>query len=155
MNDFNFLFGGSWHIHNRKLADMSEPGCTEWLEFAAVGQAQPILGGLGNTDSFVTEEFPGRGAFQGHTMRLFEPETGLWRIWWASTSAPGRLDPPVVGRFVDGHGVFECDDVLNGRPIKVRFDWTPGSTKALWEQSFSYDDGATWELNWTMEFNRN
>jgi hypothetical protein len=44
--------------------------------------------------------------------------------------------------------------VLNGCPIKVRFDWTPGETSARWEQAFSYDDGQTWEQNWVMSFTR-
>lgn len=149
--DFDFLFG-RWTIHNRKLASMREPGCTEWVEFTAEGEARPILGGLGNIDSFITADMP--GPFEGMTLRLFDPQADLWRIWWASTGMPGRLDPPMEGRFSDGHGVFFCDDVLNGRPIKVRFDWTPGETSARWEQAFSYDDGQTWEKNWIMSFTR-
>ena len=30
---------------------------------------------------------------------------------------------------------------------------TPG-TAARWEQAFSADGGATWEVNWVMEFTR-
>jgi len=152
-HSFDFLFG-RWTIHNRKLADVLEPECTDWVEFAAEGEARPILGGLGNIDSFTTTDAPGIGQYEGMTLRLFDPEVGLWRIWWASTRLPGRLDPPMEGRFIDGHGVFFGDDVLNGRPIKVRFDWTPGESSASWEQAFSYDDGQTWAQNWIMSFTR-
>ena len=52
-----------------------------------------MLGGVGNLDHFHT---PG---YEGFSLRLHEPETDTWRIWWSSTSRPGRLDPPVEGRF--------------------------------------------------------
>jgi hypothetical protein len=152
--DFDFLFG-SWHIANRKIVDMLDPECTEWVEFAAVGEARPVLGGLGNVDSFSVVDGPGGRSFEAMTLRLFVPETGLWRIWWVSTSAPGQLDTPVEGRFTGGHGKFFADDVIGDHKVKVRFDWThPTADTARWAQSFSYDDGDTWKSNWTMDFTR-
>ena len=151
--DFDFLFG-RWTIHNRKLADVLDPDCTEWVEFPARGEARPILAGLGNIDSFIAADVAGTGPYEGMTLRLFDPQAGVWRIWWASTRQPGHLDVPMEGRFVDGHGVFHCDDVLNGQPVKVRFDWTPGDVSARWEQAFSYDGGQTWRPNWVMVFTR-
>jgi hypothetical protein len=70
-------------------------------------------------------------------------------------SGDGHLDPPVLGRFDDGIGVFECDDELEGVPLKVRFTWKDiTSVSAVWEQSFSFDDGATWDANWTTRHAR-
>jgi hypothetical protein len=153
-HDFDFLFG-DWLIANRKLRDPLADGGTEWVAFEASGTARPIVGGLGNVDSFVAPEFPGRGAFEGFSLRLFEETTGLWRIWWASTAGGGRLDPPVIGRFVDGVGHFEGDDTLAGRPVKVRFEWTAITAKsARWAQAFSFDGGATFVPNWVMDFTR-
>lgn len=153
-HDFDFLYG-DWLIANRKVRDPLADGGSEWVEFAATGTARPIVGGLGNVDSFVTPDFPGRGAFEGFSLRLFEAATGLWRIWWASSAGGGQLDPPVIGRFVDGVGRFEGDDVLGGRPVKVRFDWTEiTSSSARWAQAFSFDGGQTFVPNWVMEFSR-
>jgi hypothetical protein len=65
------------------------------------------------------------------------------------------IDPPVVGRFEDGEGRFECDDVLDGVTIRVRYDWKNiGPTAITWEQLFSFDGGATWDRNWIMESTR-
>jgi hypothetical protein len=65
------------------------------------------------------------------------------------------LDPPVIGGFTGDVGVFEGRDTFDGRPIVVRFVWSGVTTPTpRWEQSFSADGGATWELNWTMDFSR-
>lgn len=153
-HDFDFVFG-KWRIANRKKVDLVVEGDTEWVEFDAEGEARPILGGIGNVDTYKAPNFPGRPGFEGFTLRLFEPETGLWRIWWASTIGGGALDEPVVGRFENGAGRFECDDVVQGVPLRVRYDWTIKSDDALlWEQSFSFDKGTTWDKNWIMESSR-
>lgn len=152
-NDFDFLFG-EWRIANRKLEDpLAEE--SNWIEFEATVNVHPILGGLGTCDHYSAPDFPGRPGYQGFALRLLDPETGLWRIWWASTTGRGQLDTPVVGGFGDGEGRFECDDTLGGRPVKVRFDWTGITpTSARWEQSFSFDGGRTFEPNWIMELTR-
>ena len=109
-----------------------------------------MLGGIGNHDHFVTD------GYEGFSLRLYSPETDTWRIWWSSTQRPGRLDPPVEGRFHgDGMATFEADDVLDGIPLRMRFVWSAITAEsARWEQFFSYDEGATWESNWIMELRR-
>ena len=152
-HDFDFVVG-TWRIANRKRVKLVDPE-SDWIEFDAESEAAPILGGLGNIDTYKASEFPGRPGFEGFTLRLFEPQRGLWRIWWASTLSGGRLEEPVVGRFKDGIGVFECDDVVDGVPLRVRYTWKVHSADSLtWEQSFSFDNGATWDTNWTMESTR-
>jgi hypothetical protein len=85
--DFDFL-AGAWKIRNRKL---KEPlaGRNEWDEFHATQNCRQILLGLGDFDIFSTE-FDGK-AFEGFTLRLFDPQTRLWTIYWAD-SKEARLD---------------------------------------------------------------
>lgn len=154
-HDFDFIFG-RWSVRNRKLVDVTDPSCEEWVEFDAVSQVGPILWGIGHTDEMTVEAPADGGApFVGFTLRLFDPSDATWRIWWSSTRSPGVLDTPVVGRFTDGRGVFEANDTIGGRPTVVRFEWlTDQPERPLWQQSFSHDDGATWRLNWQMAFTK-
>ena len=150
VTDFDFL-PGSWQVHNRRLVDLLDPACDEWEEFDATSEAEAMLGGVGNFDHFHT------AGYEGFSLRLHDPETDTWRIWWSSTSRPGRLDPPVEGRFAeDGKSArFETADVLDGIPIRMRFDWSEiAAASARWDQAFSFDDGKTWKPNWTMLLRR-
>ncbi len=118
-HDFDFLHG-RWDVQNRKLKDPFDDK-SGWLEFRARVETKPILHGLGNVDAYSAPDFPGRPQFEALALRLYDIENGVWRIWWASTAGGGQLDTPVVGRFRDGRGAFECDDTLAGRAIAFVF----------------------------------
>jgi hypothetical protein len=36
----------------------------------------------------------------------------------------------------------------------VRFEWHADALSPAWRQSFSYDSGSTWKLNWEMMLSR-
>ena len=66
-----------------------------------------------------------------------------------------RLDPPLYGRFEKGVGTFLGAEVIGDRLVIVRFIWSEiTATTARWEQAFSPDAGASWEVNWVMHFKR-
>lgn len=74
--------------------------------------------------------------------------------WWLDSRFPG-LAPPLQGRFENGVGTFAGKDQHDGQPIDIRFIWSYiTGTTARWEQAFSADGGANWEVNWVMEFTR-
>ena len=151
--DFDFLFG-SWLVRNRKLRDPLDPRCDEWLEFEAKATSRPLLDGVGNIDSFSASAFPGREGYEGMALRLYEPSTGLWRIWWASNANPGFLDTPVIGRFDGDVGTFECEEKIDGKHLRMRFEWfrAAGETgRPRWRQSFLFDDEPEWLPNWHMD----
>ncbi|HEX4035465.1 MAG TPA: hypothetical protein VHX66_13560 [Solirubrobacteraceae bacterium] len=151
---FDFIFG-EWSVRNRKLVDLTDPECEEWVEFEASSEAFPVLGGHGHVDRMYVEDPPDGESFEGFTLRLFEPSSRIWKIWWSSTRARGILDTPVTGRFDGDRGVFECEDEIAGRSVVVRFEWLAANPDApRWQQSFSYDGGRSWKLNWVMDLTR-
>jgi hypothetical protein len=149
--DFDF-FLGVWESKQRRLKEWLN-GCDTWVEFTGVSVAQKLLDGLGHMDE-VTLEGP-TGRMVGLSVRLFDPQTKLWSIYWADSKRGTLGMPPEVGRFKDGRGVFYAHEVLAGRAILSRYIWTRSSETALhWEQAFSEDGGATWETNWIADFTR-
>ena len=149
--DFDFLFG-SWRVHNRRLVERLK-GSTEWEEFPSACHARPILGGLGNMDEFILERASGRVV--AITVRLYDPVSGEWSIYWAASPGRGRFDLPMVGRFDGPRGEFYSQEAFEDRHIFSRFIWTvEGADACRWEQAYSTDGGRSWETNWTMAFTR-
>jgi hypothetical protein len=149
-HDFDF-FEGKWQLHNKKLvARLSQ--CTEWIEFESTQEMYRILKGIGNIDNFLAE-FDGE-PFEGMTVRLFNPKTKLWRIYWADSNA-GVLDPPVVGSFDNNIGHFFTKDTFNDKQVTVVFRWDARDRdNPIWSQAMSDDNGKTWEWNWYMYMSR-
>lgn len=150
MRDFDFLFG-QWSVQHRRLKSRLTSS-TEWEAFSGTSEARPILGGAGNVDDNVLELPAGR--YAAATVRVFDAAKGQWSIWWVD-SRTANIDTPVRGSFAAGLGTFYGEDVLRGKPVRVRYLWSLiTSRSAQWEQAFSPDNGASWEANWIMNFTR-
>ena len=151
VHDFDFYMG-TWRVHHRRLVRRLA-GSDEWQEFEGTSTAWTILDGAGNIDDNVLE-LPD-GTYRAISLRTFDPATDRWSIWWLDGRSPGRLDPPVVGGFLGGIGTFIAPDTFEDRDILVRFVWSDITDRTCrWEQAFSTDGGATWEVNWIMESTR-
>lgn len=150
-DDWTFL-AGRWTVHHRKLRRRLA-GSRDWDEFGGSFVNWPTLGGNGNVGDNLMAA-PG-GAFRGIGFRAWDPANREWLSWWLDGRNPGQISAPLRGRFVDGIGTYLSDDVHEGRPIKARVTWSriTGNT-ARWEQAFSADGGANWEVNWTSDFTR-
>lgn len=148
LHDFD-MFAGDWTLANRRLKARGV-GSKDWEEFPATSRTTIHLGSVANVDEIV---FPTKG-WSGLTVRTFDREKRQWSIYWVN-SRDGVMFPPVVGGFTGDRGEFYGDDEDDGRKVKVRFVWTRrGPDAARWEQSFSYDDGRTWETNWVNDLTR-
>lgn len=150
--DFDFLLG-RWRVTHHRLRERLV-GDDRWDTFGGRSTLRPLLGGLGNVDDCEID-LPS-GPYRAVTLRSFDPTTGLWAIWWLDGRHPHRLDTPMRGRFeADGVGRFHADEQIDGRPVRVRFLWSHVTPHACrWEQAFSTDGGAHWEVNWVMAFDR-
>ena len=148
--DFDFIIG-SWKVHNRRLKQRLK-GSNSWEEFEGAVVARKIWGGAANVDEYEAESPSGR--IQGMTVRLYNPKSQQWSLYWAN-SANGVLDTPMIGGFKDGRGEFYDQEFFESKSIYVRYIWSNiTATSARWEQAFSADGGKTWETNWVMEFTR-
>lgn len=84
-NDFNFLIG-RWTVENRKLIKPLS-NCNEWQHFPATQNVQALPGGIGNFDDYIAESW--RPGFVGMTLRVFNPETRLWSLYWLTNRDGG------------------------------------------------------------------
>lgn len=149
-HDFDPLLG-SWKFRlKRRLNPLT--GSTTWVDLSGTGVCYKLWNGRAQLD---TVELDGStGHIEGLTLRLFNPQTHQWRLYWAN-SKDGVVVVPQIGQFKNGHGEFYAQDDLDRKIIFVRFDWTKlGTSSPHFEQSFSNDGGKTWEVNWITDQTR-
>jgi hypothetical protein len=144
-HDFDWEIG-SWTTELRYLPEPLT-GSTRWLEYRGTSEVRSVLGGRANLVELVVAGPAGR--IEGASLRLYNPQARQWTLNFASVRS-GQLTAPVYGSFdANGRGLFYGVDTVDGRAVLVRFvisDVTP--TSARFEQAYSIDAGATWEVNW-------
>jgi len=143
-HDFDFELG-SWTTELSRLVSPLS-GSTKWAEYRGTSEVRPIWAGAANLVELDVEGPTGR--IQALSLRLYDPATRQWTLQSASVRG-GGISPPAVGSFVDGRAEFLSEESFDGRPILVRFvisDIT--ATSCRFEQAFSADEGASWEVNW-------
>jgi len=149
-HDFDFEFG-SWKIHLRRLVHPLT-GSNAWVDLDGSSVVRKVWDGRANLGEL---EVNGSGShIEGLSLRLYNPESHQWGIFWAN-SKDGSLGAPAIGQFEDGQGEFFDQESFNGAAIFVRFIFsaiTP--TTFHLEQAFSPDGGKTWEPNWIADFSR-
>jgi hypothetical protein len=153
-HDFDFLLG-SWKIHlKRRLKPLT--GSNEWVEFDGTVVCRSIWNGGAEVEEFNVDSPEKKIFIQGLAVRLYNPKTHEWSIYWANRRN-GVFDAlPQVGHFTNGRGEFYGQDTTeDGRPVYVRFAWSNiGSSAPHFEQAYSQDGGRTWEVNWITEQTR-
>jgi hypothetical protein len=149
-HDFDFELG-SWKIHLKRL-EHPLTGSNKWVEFDGTSVTRKVWDGRAQLEQFETDGSAGH--IEGLTLRLYNPQSHQWSLYWA-TSRTGTIGIPTVGEFKDGVGEFYDHEEINGRMTLVRFLWTKTNYDSPhFEQSFSDDGGKTWEVNWITDQTR-
>lgn len=145
-HDFDFE-KGAWTTNVRVLRNPLSGATPDWAEYQGTSVIRPLMDGRANVVELSVAGT--RGKIEGLAVRLYNPQAGQWSLNYASMSN-GLLTAPVFGSFDDkGRGAFYGHDMLDGRAILVRFIITQVSAgEAHFEQAYSADGGASWEVNW-------
>jgi hypothetical protein len=150
-HDFDFELG-TWKSHLKKLQHPLN-GSNTWVEFDGTAVARKVWDGRSQLEEFETDS-PAMGHIEGLTLRLYDPQSHQWSLYWVN-SKDGIPAQPTVGEFKNGRGEFYDQEPFNGRMIFVRYMWSNvNSDTPHFEQSFSDDGGKTWEVNWITDQTR-
>ncbi len=112
-------------------------------------------------DGVVAESFAGPARFfwqdmrrprpvRGASVRVRDPESGRWRVWWIDTVG-GSFGEPFEGTFDGDVGTFVAAGDSARTPRRIRFTRRADGTVG-WELAIRATSGGGWTPLWTMEF---
>jgi hypothetical protein len=153
-HDFDFLIG-NWKAHVWRLPDRLV-GSNKWIEYTGISNHKKLLDTNANFEEFDVTSTNGKLRIKAQTLRLYNPDTHQWSIYGIDLEKGQLPMPPEVGQFTGNRGeFFDQENFKDGRAIIVRYVWLDlGPKHARMEQSFSWDDGRSWETNWVCELMR-
>ncbi len=149
-HDFDWEIG-DWNVHLRRLLHPLT-GSKTWTEYEGTAHVRKVWDGRANL--LELELNGGAGHIEGLSLRTYNPRSGKWSVYFA-TSDDGLLGTPMVGNFQNGRGEFFDREPFHGKTIDVHFVFLNATVNSLHgEQSFSADGGKSWETNWIEDFTR-
>ena len=152
-HDFDSLVG-TWKFHLKRL-NRRLVGSTDWVELDGTTVCRKVLDGRAEVEEVNVESADKRTHIQGLALRLYNPESHQWSIYWVNGADGVMEQNPMVGEFNNGRGEFYNQQVYEGRAIYARFIWSGiNSNLPHFEQAFSVDGGKTWETNWITDQTR-
>ena len=142
------LFGqlvGTWQVTNRLLDESTG----EWSEASLVWTFAYVLDGRAVQDVLVRPhgDDPDARTALGTTVRVYDPQLGVWRVNWFGT-ASGDYCTLVASGHRDG--IRQDGTQTDGRPIRWNFSAIAADSFA-WDGWVSNDEGATWWLEQHMD----
>jgi hypothetical protein len=144
---FDYQFG-AWRVHVSRLLD---PGgaSQHWRQYDGTHIVTPLLEGRANIG--VLEIAGPTGSIEGLQLRTYDPATRVWKLSFASGSN-GEVQPPSIGRFENGQGVFFDSTRIGGRRARVR-TVTTRLTENNYRDVISYStDGGKWHPLWIASY---
>ncbi|MGH8193101.1 MAG: nuclear transport factor 2 family protein [Woeseiaceae bacterium] len=153
-HDFDFWLG-DWTLAQRIWSGDGN----QFEPYAARNQVRAVEG-----DGALIETFEGEVRFfwlgmpkpqqmRGASIRVYNPDSRQWRIFWIDTLDP-KFGAPFSGDFSGVAGEFVQSDRPAGiPPSRIRFEpHTEGTVD--WELAIRTPDGKDWQRLWTIEFRR-
>jgi hypothetical protein len=138
-HDFDFNLG-VWHTHIKRTLDpFSHP--SDSVEMNGTVTVRKVWNGKAELEE-IEVDGP-RGHWEGLTLFLYNPKARQWSQTFANSKV-GTLSSN-FGEFKDGKVVLIGQDILDGRTILVKGEWSdikPDSHQ--YEESYSNDGGVTW-----------
>jgi hypothetical protein len=149
-HDFDFE-GGTWKVQLKRLQQPLS-GSDTWIDYEGTSVVKQLWNGRANIGEL--EIGNANTHIEGLTLRLYNPQTHQWRLYWAN-SKDGLLSVPTIGQWENGRGEFIAQEDFQGRSILDRFTFSDVAAASFkTEQSFSADAGKTWEPNWLATFTK-
>lgn len=145
-HDFDWEIG-RWATSLKLLLNPLSGEAPKWAEYRGTSVIKPLLDGRANFVELSVEGASGK--IEGGSLRLFNPAGQQWSLNFANLRN-GLLTTPMFGGFdAGGTGSFFGTDTVEGKTVLVRFIITrPAKDTARFEQAYSMDGGARWEVNW-------
>lgn len=144
---FDYQFG-TWRVHVARLLDPAS-GSSRWAQYDGTHVVTPLFNGSANIG--VLEVTGPAGHIEGLQLRTYDASTQQWKLSFASGS-DGDVQPPSVGRFANGQGVFFDSTRIGGRPARVRTVATR-FTETTYRDVITYSyDGNTWHPLWIASY---
>ena len=88
-HDFDFEIG-TWKIHLSRLQDRLADSTT-WVKFDGTSVTRKVWDGRANLEEFETDSPTGH--IEGLTLRVYNPQTHQWSIYWANSKDPASVSP--------------------------------------------------------------
>ncbi|HEX4480674.1 MAG TPA: hypothetical protein VH082_07695, partial [Rudaea sp.] len=127
-------------------------GGGSWVEYDGTSVVRKVWNGKSNLGELEVDSPSGH--LEGFSLRVYNPKSKQWSIYWSNSSDPA-IGAPMIGGFSSGRGEFFGQDTVEDRAVLARFIFSGVSkTKFQIEQAFSLDGGKTWDTNWIANFTR-
>jgi hypothetical protein len=149
--DFDFQVG-TWRVSMARLLQRLA-GSHDWRTYNGSLVVKRLWNGRANVGELDVRH--GADRLESIMLRTYDPRTRQWRDYSAGMADGSVLFPPAVGRFSNGRGELYLHDTYAGKSILVRYAFDEITARSCrFVQSFSADNGKTWEQNAVALFTR-
>lgn len=151
VSDFDFQIG-TWHVDMRRLVKRLA-GSRDWRSYEGTFFLRRLWNGRANVGVLDVHDRADR--FQAIVLRTYDSQLRQWSDYSVDMASGSVLLPPTVGRFSNGRGELYDRETFAGREIVVRYVFDDiASRSCRFVQSFSANNGKTWEPNAVVLFTR-